>query len=179
MGVILGAQGEQMPLQYIFFSIWLPRKLIPMSTPSTALVYGRSLAGIWGSNPAVAIDVCLLWVLCCQLEVSASTDPSSRGVLSSVVCLSVISIPQQGGGPGPSRAVCVIRKKYPWSNLSPPHHNVLSHVMPMCLTQTRTELHLDTYITEGFVGLTDSHFEHRYESRWLQMLEWLPLEPFM
>jgi len=31
---------------------------------SKAWVYGRSLAGIAGSNAAGAVDICLLWVLC-------------------------------------------------------------------------------------------------------------------
>jgi hypothetical protein len=32
--------------------------------PSSHAVYGRSLTGIVGSNPAKDMDVCLLWVLC-------------------------------------------------------------------------------------------------------------------
>ena len=162
-----------MPLQYIFFSTWLPTKLIPAATRSKASVYGRSLAGILGSNNRRRHwCLSLVSVVYCQLEVYAMTDPSSGGVLSSV-----ISKPQHEGGLGPSRAVCATKiKKYPWSNLLPPPptpilHNVLSCVTPLCLAQTRTELHLDTYIIEGFVAQTDSHFEHRNESRWLQMLE--------
>ena len=31
---------------------------------SKAWVFGRSLAGIAGSNPAGGLDVCLLWLLC-------------------------------------------------------------------------------------------------------------------
>ena len=41
-------------------------------------------------------------VVCCQVEV---TNHSSRGVLPSVVCLSVIVEPRQCGGPGPVGAV--------------------------------------------------------------------------
>ena len=38
-----------------------------------ARVYGRSLAGIAGSNPAVCMDVCLVMsVVYCQVEVSAT-----------------------------------------------------------------------------------------------------------
>jgi hypothetical protein len=37
---------------------------IPEAAPSKAWVYGLSLAGIAGSNPAGGMDVCLLWVLC-------------------------------------------------------------------------------------------------------------------
>jgi hypothetical protein len=50
---------------------------------SNAWVFGSSLAGIAVSNPAGGMDVCLMRVVCCQVEVSASGLPS-------VVCLSVI-----------------------------------------------------------------------------------------
>jgi hypothetical protein len=36
---------------------------IPTAARSKAWVYGRSLTGIVGSNPAGGMDVCLLWVL--------------------------------------------------------------------------------------------------------------------
>jgi hypothetical protein len=39
--------------------------------PSGRVVYGRSLVDIAGSNPARCMDACVLWVLCCQVEVSA------------------------------------------------------------------------------------------------------------
>jgi hypothetical protein len=39
-------------------------------------------------------------------------DHSSRGVVPTVVCLSVISNPQQGGGLGPLGAVDPSRKMY-------------------------------------------------------------------
>jgi hypothetical protein len=90
------------------------------------------------------------------------TDPSSGGVLLSVVRLSDLDTStwrrprsQQGR---------LRHKKKTMVEFARPHI-VLSRVTPMCLAQTRTELHLDTYITEGFVGLTDSHFEHTNESR--------------
>jgi hypothetical protein len=35
----------------------------PVATRSKAWVYGRSLTGIVGSNPAEVMGVCLLWVL--------------------------------------------------------------------------------------------------------------------
>ena len=41
--------------------VFLP---IPRSERSKARVWGRSLAGIAGSNPAGDMDVCLLYVLC-------------------------------------------------------------------------------------------------------------------
>jgi hypothetical protein len=59
-----------------------------------AWVWGRSLAGISGSNPADSIDVCLLWVLCVVRYKSLPwADDSSRRVRPSVVCLSIISKP--------------------------------------------------------------------------------------
>ena len=49
-------------------------------------VCGRSLSGIAGSNPTDDRDVCLLWVLCCHVQVSASgwslvqSSPTECGV---------------------------------------------------------------------------------------------------
>ena len=43
---------------------------VPVAERSKAPVYGRSLAGIAGSNPAGGMDVCLLCVY--QVEVSAT-----------------------------------------------------------------------------------------------------------
>jgi hypothetical protein len=63
---------------------------IPVAASSKAWVCGRSLAGIAGSNPAGA------WIfVSCELFVVSyrslrRADYSSRGVLPSVACLSVI-----------------------------------------------------------------------------------------
>jgi hypothetical protein len=65
-----------------------PIQPIPMAALSKAWVCGRSLAGIVGSNPARGIDVSLCE--CCVLP----ADLSSRVVLPSVVCLSVIVKPR-------------------------------------------------------------------------------------
>ena len=43
-----------------------------MAARSKARVCNRSLAGIVGSNPAGGMDVCLVSVVCCQVEFSAS-----------------------------------------------------------------------------------------------------------
>ena len=62
-----------------------------MSSRSKACVYGRSLAGIAGSDPARCMDVCLLWVSVVVRQMSLRrADRSYGGVLPSVVCLSVI-----------------------------------------------------------------------------------------
>jgi hypothetical protein len=37
---------------------------ITVAARSKAWVWGRSLSGIVGSNPAVDMDVCLLWEMC-------------------------------------------------------------------------------------------------------------------
>ena len=45
---------------------------MPVATRSKALMCGRLLPGIVGSNPAAGMEVCLLWrVVCCQVEISA------------------------------------------------------------------------------------------------------------
>jgi len=56
---------------------------------SKAWVCGLSLVGIVGSNPAGSMDVCLLSVACCQRSLRRDGH-SSREVLPSVVCMSVI-----------------------------------------------------------------------------------------
>jgi hypothetical protein len=43
-----------------------------MAAQSKPWVYGCSLVGIAGSNPAGDIDVCLVSFVCCQVEVSAT-----------------------------------------------------------------------------------------------------------
>jgi hypothetical protein len=45
---------------------------IPVAVRSKAWVYGSSLTRIVGSNPTGGIDVCLVSVVCCQVEVSAT-----------------------------------------------------------------------------------------------------------
>jgi len=58
-------------------------------------VYGGSLAGAASSNPAAGMDVCLLCMLCVVRYRSLyRADHSSRGVLPSVVCMSVIVKPR-------------------------------------------------------------------------------------
>jgi len=59
---------------------------------SKAWVCGRSLIGIAGSNPSWAW-MSVVSVVCCQRSVRRA-DHSSRGVLPSVVCLSVIMNPR-------------------------------------------------------------------------------------
>jgi len=58
---------------------------VPVTARSKAWVYGRSLAGIVGSNPAGDMDVC---VECCVLSGRGLCDElhhSSRGVVPSVM----------------------------------------------------------------------------------------------
>ena len=66
-----------------------------MAAPSRVWVCGRSFFEIAGSNPAGDMDVCLLCVLCVIRKRSFSrADHFSRGILQSVVCLSVIMKPR-------------------------------------------------------------------------------------
>jgi hypothetical protein len=68
------------------------------SALSQAWVYGRSLAGIVGSNPAGSMDVSVLWVLCVVRERSLRrADHSSRGVTPNVLCLRVVEEPHRRG----------------------------------------------------------------------------------
>ena len=71
-----------------------------------------SLAGIAGSIPVSGMDVCLLWVLCVvKYRFLSRADHLSRGVLPSVVCLSVNAKLRKWGGPGPLGAVVPWTKK--------------------------------------------------------------------
>ena len=44
----------------------LRKELIPVSDRSKARVRGRWIAGITGSNPLGEVDVCLLFIVCCE-----------------------------------------------------------------------------------------------------------------
>jgi hypothetical protein len=65
------------------------------------------------------MEVCLLWVLWVVRQKSLQrADNSSRQVLPSVVCLSVITKPGQWGGPRPLGAVAPWKMKnndYTWN----------------------------------------------------------------
>ena len=65
-------------------------RTIPVSARSKAGVLGRSLAGITGSNPAGGHGYLSL----VSVVLSGRADNSFRGVLASVVCLSVIVKPR-------------------------------------------------------------------------------------
>jgi hypothetical protein len=55
---------------YIYIYIYMP---VPVAARSKAQVSGRSPAEIVGSNSTVGMDVCVLLLLCCQVEVSATS----------------------------------------------------------------------------------------------------------
>jgi hypothetical protein len=66
---------------------------IPVAARSQALVCGRALAGIAGSNPTGGMDVCLVQCLCRQVEVSATgRSLVQRSPTDCGVCLSVIKL---------------------------------------------------------------------------------------
>jgi hypothetical protein len=74
------------------------RKSIPVAARSRAWVYGCSHTEIVGSNPACDMNVCLLWVLSVVRDRSLRhADHSTRAVLPSVVCLSMIKKPRREG----------------------------------------------------------------------------------
>jgi hypothetical protein len=58
-----------------------------MAAQSKASVWGRSLAGIAGSNPAGGIDVRLLWISC--VEVTATSWSLVQGSPIDCVCVRV------------------------------------------------------------------------------------------
>jgi hypothetical protein len=46
---------------------------VPMAVRSKTYVYGRSPTAIVGSNPTGGMGVCCVCVVCCQVEVSATS----------------------------------------------------------------------------------------------------------
>jgi hypothetical protein len=64
----------------------------PMAARPKAWVCGRLLAGIAGSHRAGGMDVCLVSVVFCQVEVSA-TGRSPRSVESYRVCVCCVNNP--------------------------------------------------------------------------------------
>ena len=86
---------------------------VPVAARSKTWVCGRSLAEIVGSNRAGSMDACLLWVLCVVGYRSLRrADHSSKGVLPSVVCLSVTANPRYRGVLGPLGTVATRRENY-------------------------------------------------------------------
>ena len=63
---------------------------IPVAASSKACVSGRLPVEIVGSNPTGNMDVFLVTVVCCLIEVSRRADHLSREVPPSVLFLSVI-----------------------------------------------------------------------------------------
>ena len=67
---------------------------IPLSMGSKAWVCSRSVARITDWKPGGNGYLSIVGLVCCHGEVYETGDYSSRGVLLSVVCLSVIMEPQ-------------------------------------------------------------------------------------
>jgi len=94
-------------------AFWKPT---PVAALTKAWVCGCSLFGNTCSKPAEAMDVCLLWVLCCQVEVSASDwslvqrSPTEYGVSE---CDNEVWIIRRW----PSRGCCTIK------------NNILKYIM--------------------------------------------------
>jgi hypothetical protein len=85
---------------------------IPVAAPSKPWVCGRSLDGIAGSNQTGCI-LCLSCE-CCAWSLRRA-DHLSKGLLPTVVCLSVIVKHRIWGGPGPLGAV----ETWKWGGPSP------------------------------------------------------------
>jgi hypothetical protein len=94
-------------------------------------VCGRSVVWIVGSNPTGNMDVCLVWVLYVVRWSLRQADHSSRVVLPSVVCPSVIVKPRQWGGSGPLGSVM------PWQK-----NKVFAYVFEEFLPKLRTNVHM-------------------------------------
>ena len=58
-----------------------------MAARSKAWVYGGSLAGIAGLNPVGSMDVSLVNVVCCQVEVSATGRSLVQGSPTECECV--------------------------------------------------------------------------------------------
>ena len=85
---------------------------IPAAARSKAWFCGCSLFEIVGSNPTGGMHVCLLWVLgVVRYSSLRQADHSFRGVLPSVVCLSVILKSRKRGGLGPLGGCCTVINK--------------------------------------------------------------------
>ena len=88
------------------FGIAENRMPASVAARSKAYVCGRPPAGIVGSNPTGGMDVCLLWVCCCPVEVSATSwSLVQRSPTDCGASLCVIQKPREWGGPGPLGAV--------------------------------------------------------------------------
>jgi hypothetical protein len=101
---------------------------------SQAWVFGRSLTRIVGSNPTGGMDICLLLVLCVvRLRSLRRADPSSRGVLPSMICLKCDrESSTKRGGPGPYRAVEQKEKKIMVMNFVSGIKTILSWMRSEC-----------------------------------------------
>jgi hypothetical protein len=70
-----------------------------VAASSNLWIYSRSLAGIAGSNPTGGMGICLVCVVCCQVEVSAMSllliqrSPTECGVPECDQEASIISWP--------------------------------------------------------------------------------------
>jgi hypothetical protein len=101
--------SQQILLESIFIWGIIQKELtvnvtVPVKAQSKALVYGRSFAGIAGTNPSGAWMS--VYCKCCVLsEVRVSSWLLLQWVLQIAVCLNVIVVPRKRGSPVPLEAV--------------------------------------------------------------------------
>jgi hypothetical protein len=80
----------------------------PLAARSKACVCGRSLAGIASWNPTWCMDISLLCVMWCLVEVSASGWSLLQRSQPSLLCLSEASIMSK---PWPTRGCCAMKTR--------------------------------------------------------------------
>ena len=92
-------------------------RTVPVAAQLKAWVCGRSLAGIADSNPIGDMDVCLVSIVCCQVEVSASgwspvqRSPTEWGVSEYDRGASIMS------SPWPTRGCRAVKKNHEYKHL--------------------------------------------------------------
>jgi hypothetical protein len=69
----LGAEENPVLKVTDYYYYYHHHQAIAEAPRSKARVFNRSLAGTAGSNPAGGMNVCLLGMWCCQIEVSATS----------------------------------------------------------------------------------------------------------
>jgi hypothetical protein len=108
---VLTLQGVRIPPDFDMYLVINKCVPIPVATRSKKWVCGRSLVGIVGSYPlggGGAGPFCLLWFV--RKRSLRRADHLSRGVLSIMVCLSMIVKSRHRGGPNLLGAVALLKK---------------------------------------------------------------------
>jgi hypothetical protein len=73
-------------LSHILGRLYLQQP-VPVAARARKWVCGRLLAGIAVSNPAGGLEACFLWVMYCQVEISATGRFLVQGSSTECVCV--------------------------------------------------------------------------------------------